>query len=221
MRKIYINPPLRETIGQVHLSVMQGKAMVQESPKELLDLMNQQAEKIQQSMQIEDIAKLPQIHYTREAYKALGKKPARYRVSSEALTRRIIQGKGLYFINNLVDINNLVSIQSGCGICLYDLEKVHGDITLRIAEAGETYKGIGKYDLNLESLPVFCDAIGPFGSPTSDSERTMITNQTKEFLFIIVSFSPDGIDNKYIRYAEKLMRQFAEAEEIVIEKYGY
>ncbi|MCF8231187.1 MAG: hypothetical protein K9J27_03280 [Bacteroidales bacterium] len=69
------------------------------------------------SRTIEDIASLQPVKDTRQAYKALGKKPARYRVSSEALHRRIIQGKGLYFINNVVDITNLVSIRSGYGIC--------------------------------------------------------------------------------------------------------
>jgi DNA/RNA-binding domain of Phe-tRNA-synthetase-like protein len=71
---------------------------------------------------------------------------------------------------------------------LYDLEHVQGDIVFRAGRAGETYKGIGKYDLNLEGLPVFCDALGPHGSPTSDSERTMVTLGTKQVIAIIISF---------------------------------
>jgi DNA/RNA-binding domain of Phe-tRNA-synthetase-like protein len=131
----------------------------------------------------------PQILATRAAYKALGKDPARYRGSAEALLRRVIAGKGLPRINAVVDIINLVSVESRLPIGLYDLAPVQGDIVFRAGRPGETYKGIGKYDLNLEGLPVFCDALGPHGSPTSDSERTMVTSATKQVLAIIISFA--------------------------------
>jgi DNA/RNA-binding domain of Phe-tRNA-synthetase-like protein len=130
----------------------------------------------------------PAILATRSAYKALGKDPARYRGSAEALLRRVIAGKGLPRVNNVVDIINVVSMESRLPIGLYDLQHVQGDIVFRAGEAGETYKGIGKYDLNLEGLPVFCDALGPHGSPTSDSERTMVTEATRGVLGIIISF---------------------------------
>jgi DNA/RNA-binding domain of Phe-tRNA-synthetase-like protein len=95
----------------------------------------------------------------------------------------------------VVDIINLVSVESRLPIGLYDLKNVKGDIVFRAGRADETYKGIGKYDLNLECLPVFCDALGPHGSPTSDSERTMVTSETKHVLAIIISFSgQEGLD---------------------------
>src|SRR5579864_4250922 len=125
---------------------------------------------------------------TRAAYKALGKDPARYRGSAEALLRRVIAGKGLPRINNVVEVINYVSVESRLPVGLYDLAHVQGDIVFRAGRAGETYKGIGKYDLNLEGLPVFCDALGPHGSPTSDSERTMVTDATKQVIAIVISF---------------------------------
>jgi DNA/RNA-binding domain of Phe-tRNA-synthetase-like protein len=130
----------------------------------------------------------PAILATRVAYKALGKDPARYRGSAEALLRRVLAGKGLPRINNVVDVINFVSVESRLPVGLYDLAHVEGDILFRAGRAGETYKGIGKYDLNLEGLPVFCDALGPHGSPTSDSERTMVTLATKQVIAIIISF---------------------------------
>jgi DNA/RNA-binding domain of Phe-tRNA-synthetase-like protein len=83
---------------------------------------------------------------------------------------------------------NLVSVESRLPIGLYDLAHVQGNIVFRAGREGETYKGIGKYHLNLEGLPVFCDAVGPHGSPTSDSERTMVTPGTKQVIAIIISF---------------------------------
>lgn len=213
MKTIKIDKKLCETVGRLQLGVLSGEVRVSGSSEELIALLNREAEAIAAKEQIEDIAQLPQVQATREAYKALGKKPARYRVSSEALHRRIVQGKGLYFINNIVDINNLISIRSGCGICLYDVGKIEGGIVFRIAEDGESYHGIGKYDLNLNKLPVFADDKGPFGSPTSDSERTMITENTKSILFIIVSFRDESLF-PWLDQAEDLLKKYGHAQNI-------
>lgn len=152
----------------------------------------------------------PQILATRAGYKALGKDPARYRGSAEALLRRAIAGKGLPQINAVVDIINLVSVESRLPVGLYDLARVNGNIIFRAGRAGETYKGIGKYDLNLEGLPVFCDVLGPHGSATSDSERTMVTSDTKRVLAIIISFGgSEGLERWMQRMTELFQRYAA------------
>src|SRR5207247_7790201 len=110
-------------------------------------------------------------------------------VCSSDLLRRVVAGKGLPQINAVVDVINLVSVESRLPIGLYDLEHIVGDIVFRAGREGETYKGIGKYDLNLEGLPLFADTGGPHGSATSDSERTMVTGATKQVLAVLISFS--------------------------------
>jgi DNA/RNA-binding domain of Phe-tRNA-synthetase-like protein len=171
----------------------------------------------------EKILKLPEpkavlesaaIEATRKAYKALGKDPARYRGSAEALLRRVIAGKGLPRVNNVVDIINVVSVESRLPIGLYDLQHVRGDIVFRAGRAGETYKGIGKYDLNLEGLPVFCDAQGPHGSPTSDSERTMVTVATRQVLGIIIAFGGSASLGSAAERLAALLKQYASEGEI-------
>jgi DNA/RNA-binding domain of Phe-tRNA-synthetase-like protein len=159
------------------------------------------------------ILESPDIAATRAAYKALGKDPARYRGSAEALARRIIAGKGLPQINAVVDVINLVSVESRLPVGLYDRAHVNGDIVFRAGRAGETYKGIGKYDLNLEGLPVFCDAVGPHGSPTSDSERTMVTAETKRVVAIIVSFGGSDPLERWTRQLVALLERYASARE--------
>jgi DNA/RNA-binding domain of Phe-tRNA-synthetase-like protein len=124
----------------------------------------------------------------RDAYRALGKDPSRYRGSAEALVRRQIQGKGLYRVNPLVDLNNYISLLSLCPVGSYDLDNIQGSVCFREGLPGESFVGIGKSTINLEGLPVFCDDLGPFGSPTSDSERTMITQNTGRALTVIISF---------------------------------
>lgn len=154
---------------------------------------------------------------TRAAYKALGKDPARYRGSAEALLRRVIAGKGLPRINNVVDVINFVSVESRLPVGLYDLAHVQGDIVFRAGRAGETYKGIGKYDLNLEGLPVFCDALGPHGSPTSDSERTMVTEATTRVIAIIISFGGAETLQRWAREMTELLQKRASGKNIQVE----
>ena len=172
------------------------------------------AEKISKLPEPRTVLDSPAIEATRRGYKALGKDPARYRGSAEALLRRIIAAKGLPRINNVVDIINLVSVESRLPIGLYDLDQVRGDILFRAGRHGETYKGIGKYDLNLEGLPVFCDALGPHGSPTSDSERTMVIEKTRRIIGIIISFgATEGLAAWTERMAA-LLKQYASAQQV-------
>ena len=132
---------------------------------------------------------IPNVRESRLAYKAFGKDPNRYRVSSEALIRRIGQGKGLYEVNTVVDVNNLISIESGFSVGSYDTANIEDVLVFRTGKQGETYKGIGKENVNIENLPVLADEKGAIGSSTSDSERAMITENAKEVLTLIYSFS--------------------------------
>ena len=156
----------------------------------------------------------PQIKASRQAYKAAGKDPARYRVSSEALMRRILQGKGLYRVNNVVDCNNLISLQTGLSCGLYNLDNIEGDIIFRIGKAGEDYEGIGRGKLNIEGLPVFSDSLGAFGSPTSDSVRTMVTPEARRVMLVIISFSGEEVLNEYGDIAEGYLEKYLDAKNI-------
>ena len=202
----------RTALGCVVASVAAGGA-----PTGLGDELRAVEERVLKLPEPRAVLEAPAILATREAYKALGKDPARYRGSVEALLRRVIAGKGLPQINVVVDVINLVSVESRMSIGLYDLEQVSGDIVFRAGRAGETYKGIGKYDLNLEGLPVFCDARGPHGSPTSDSERTMVTAGTKKVIAVIISFGgAEGLE-RWVERLGALFAQYSSGAEIATE----
>ena len=132
-----------------------------------------------------DSSARPPIAATRELYRRLGKDPSRYRGSPEALLRRARSGKALYRIHNVVDVINLVSLRTLLPIGLYDAAKLRPPLVLRRGAPGEAYDGIGKEALNLDGLPVLADAEGPFGSPTSDSRRTMVTETTAEVFAVV------------------------------------
>ncbi|MCL3779458.1 hypothetical protein EMN47_03555 [Prolixibacteraceae bacterium JC049] len=210
---IKITSTIHQLYPSTALGIIEANVSIQKKNNELINKMEEFATQFKSNNAIEAIAQIPAINDTRSAYRAFGKEPARYRVSSEALLRRIVQGKGLYYINNVVDVNNLVSIESGHGICCFDRTKIEGDdILFTIADEGETYKGIGKGELNISKLPVFKDEKGSFGSPTSDSQRTMITDSTSKILFIIVSFSGNRHLDHNCQKAKDYLQTYCNAE---------
>src|ERR1700682_5041266 len=191
--QLTIDDALKAKSPKAALGCVSAQVQAAASPVALITELHNCEQAILRLLEPRSVLDSPQILATRAAYKALGKDPARYRGSAEALLRRVIAGKGLPQINAVVDIINLVSVESRLPIGLYDLAHVQGDIVFRAGRAGETYKGIGKYDLNLEGFPLFADALGPHGSATSDSERTMVTPATTRVLAIVVSFG--GAEN--------------------------
>ncbi len=166
---------------------------------------------------MEDINKRPTIDATRQAYKSLGKDPARYRPSAEALCRRIVKGMDLYRIDTLVDLINLVSMKTGYSIGGFDAGKIQGNvITLGVGKADELFEAIGRGLLNIEGLPVYRDAAGGIGTPTSDEERTKITAETTHLLMIINGYSGEEGLREAVDYAVELLVKYAEAKEIQI-----
>jgi DNA/RNA-binding domain of Phe-tRNA-synthetase-like protein len=207
--QVTIDDALKRKCPRTALGCVTASVEAPASPPELLALMQQRVNEILKLPFPRGVLESPEIVATRAAYKALGKDPARYRGSAEALLRRVVGGKGLPQINAVVDAINLVSVESRLSIGLYDLVQVEGDITFRAGRSGETYKGIGKFDLNLEGLPVFADARGPHGSPTSDSERTMVTGETRRVTAIIISFSGDEFVERWTQRLANIFQLYA------------
>lgn len=212
--EVIIDKQLKEECN-VNLGCIFYKTNVIKTNKELWEYIEKDViNNVKEMFTLENLTEQINIKTSRKAYKVLGKEPSRYRVSSEALIRRILQGKGLYRINNVVDTNNLISIETGYSVGSYDLENLHGNINFRIGNIGEKYQGIGKEMINIENLPVFADDFGAYGSPTSDSTRAMITEKSKDILTVLISFN--GIEEleKSIDIAKKYLTKYADAEDI-------
>ncbi len=167
-----------------------------------------------QGLAMDDARKLPPLKALRDTYRALGNDPTRYRGSNEALVRRISQGKELYRVNTVVDINNPISLNTLNSAGTFDLDRVQPPIVFRIGQPGEIYSGIGRGEIKIEGLPVFADQLGPFGSTTSDSERSMVRLETTRILRVVISFmGGSGLDAALNRAAGSLER-YASAKEI-------
>ncbi|MEO1436984.1 MAG: phenylalanine--tRNA ligase beta subunit-related protein [Bacteroidota bacterium] len=206
---IQIDAPIQEQLPYTRLGLLSCTLQVTPSGADLLTFIQGEVDQITTTLTREAIAKLPVIKASRKAYKTLGKDPARYRLSAEALLRRVTGGKTLYEINNAVDLLNLVSIQRGFSIGGYDLSKVDGSIHLGVGQEGEPYEGIGRGALNIAHMPVLRDAQGAFGTPTSDSVRTSVRLSTTRFLMVFYDFDGRGdlegvLEGTQALYAEHL-----------------
>ncbi|MDR0892103.1 MAG: hypothetical protein LBN24_05765 [Mediterranea sp.] len=160
--------------------------------------------------QMDDIKLQPAIAATREAYKRLGKDPGRYRPSAEALRRRLMRGIPLYQIDTLVDLINLVSLRTGYSIGGFDADLISGNrLELGAGRAGEPFEAIGRGTLNIEGLPVYRDAIGGIGTPTSDHERTKMSLGTVHILAIVNGYSGTEGLREAAGMIQALLRQYA------------
>jgi DNA/RNA-binding domain of Phe-tRNA-synthetase-like protein len=214
MPEISISAELKSRCPKLRLGCILAEVIIAESGSGLLLEITERIELIQQSLIIEGISKIPAIEASRKAYKACGKDPARYRLSAEALMRRVVSGKGLYQINNVVDQLNLISITAGFSIGGYDADQIQGTICFGIGNADESYSGIGRGGLNIENLPVFRDELGAFGTPTSDSQRTEVTDKTSRFLMILIDFGGDGQLENAKQMAIRLLKEYCQATNI-------
>lgn len=182
--------------------------------QELWDEINALGEKFKQTLTTESLKEISGIAATRKVYRACGKDPSRYRPASEALIRRMLQGKKLYQIDTLVDLVNLASIAYGYSIGGFDADKFEGDtLALGVGKAGEPYEGIGRGMLNIEGLPVYRDAKGGVGTPTSDNERTKMTVGTTHLVVLINGY--DGNEEQVranAEYIQELLKKYCKSD---------
>jgi DNA/RNA-binding domain of Phe-tRNA-synthetase-like protein len=128
----------------------------------------------------------------RTMYKRVGLDPTKTRPSSEALLRRVRKGDTLPRINSMVDVCNWCSLEFQLPYGLYDASRIEGDVELRLGANGESYAGIRKDEVHVDGRITLADRIGPFGNPTSDSARTMVTPATTRALLVV--FAPRDVD---------------------------
>lgn len=166
-------------------------------------------DEVNDTYEISDVINIPLIKAARDAYKAYGKDPSRYRLAVESLYRRLSKGNKLYRINSIVDAGNVLSIHTKKSVACLDMDYIEGDIVVRLGLDSDDYEGIGRGKLNIENIPLYEDTVGPFGSATSDTPRTMIRPETKKLLLFIISFTGVTDLEEDTNYAIELLTNFA------------
>ena len=195
----------KEFDGVARVGILQIDGVrVQESPEALKDMLNTLADECARKYKDQPLGEIPAVKAIRGIFHRAGLDPTRYRPSSESLLRRAVKGKGLYFINSVVDLVNYFSLKLLWPIGLYDADKIEPPVAWRVGRNGETYEGIGRDMLNLAHFPLLEDRQGPFGSPISDSMRTRVTVECTRILW--VTFAPHGAEVPNGEFAGTMIR---------------
>lgn len=210
---ITIDKQLQDKLDYFDIIALKMDVEFQDSMK-ISELIEHYENKISEEYSLEEVLNIPLIKEARDAYKKLGKDPSRYRLACESLLRRLVKGNGLYKINNLVDAGNILSIETNRSVAVLDYDKIVGDVLIRIGTTEDEYYGIGRGKINVSDIPLYCDEIGPFGSTTSDTERTAITESTKTILLFIICFGPSKIE-EHKSFAISLFEKYANAQNII------
>lgn len=215
MKQISLSNEILNACPDLHVLAISCQVKNTPNDEDLWEIIHQEERLIRDQVKLNEINKWLPIQATRQAYKKLGKDPNRYRPSAESLRRRILRELPLYQIDTLVDLINLISIHSGYSIGGFDEDKIQGDkLILGVGQEGEIYHGIGRGELNIAGLPVYRDAIGGIGTPTSDEERTKISLETISLLMIINGYSGKEGLRETGQYSLELLRKFNDAKEI-------
>lgn len=210
--KIEIDSRIRLVCPQMKIGLIRATVSNCPTSAELWAEIEAECQAVAARYELLEVNRRPAVAQARTLYRALGKDPNRYRMACEALCRRVIRGLGLYRINTVVDIINLVSLRSGYAISGLDADKLVGDtLTMGVGQAGEQYQGIGRGQVNIEGLPVYRDAQSGVATPTSDEERTKITLDTVTLQMNINAFGEEMPIDQAVEWSVKLLEKYAAA----------
>ncbi|NMA73655.1 MAG: hypothetical protein GX963_05720 [Bacteroidales bacterium] len=220
MYRITVSDEIKKACPQFHGAAVYASVKNTSRNEELWKQIAVFTHELKKEITIAEIKLHPAIKATREVYKTLGKDPNRYRPSSEALHRRILRDIPLYQISTLVDLINFVSLKSGYSIGGFDADCIIGnELELGVGKYQEPFEAIGRGEMNVEFLPLYRDAKGGIGTPTSDHERSKISLSTQHLLILINGYSGETGLKEAVELTLDLLRKYADASEEWVNYY--
>ena len=216
--EIILSSEFKQAVPGYKMIKIEAEVVNCETPDELWREVENFTGSLCDLLEIADINKRPGIAATRAGYKACGKDPNRYRPSTEQLCRRVLKGNGLWRVSSIVDTFNLLSLKSGHSIGAFDMDAIKGDtLTLGVGREGEPYEGIGRGVINIAGMPVWRDAVGGVGTPTSDNERTKVSLETRRLLVTINIYGDEMPVDDIISEAGRLLDTYCKAQNVKID----
>lgn len=186
MMKVQLDATVSERLPRLFLGILHySGASVSDSPKMLQGRINYFVEGLRLEHDVSKLTEIEGIREWRAAFKQAGIDPSRYRPSSEALLRRLLQGNAFFWINSAVDINNFFSVHHALPFGIYDQDQLVGDVVFRIGRADDIYEGLNGREVNMEGKLLLADENGAFGSPIVDSKRTSVTESSRNLMQVI------------------------------------
>ena len=219
--EIEFDPQIKAALPGFKMLLVEANVVNSPTSESLSALLDEVEKEIAGGYELSAINKRSGIAATRAAYKTLGKDPNRYRPAAEQLCRRLVRGLGLYRVNTLVDLINILSVRSGYSIGGFDADRIDGDtLTLGVGREGEPYEGIGRGPLNISSLPVYRDATGGVGTPTSDNERTKLSLDTRRLVMTVNIYGEEMGVGEFDAMTADLLTRYCDATDITFKEYS-
>lgn len=207
MLNISLSNDIKKQVSGLKFGVLQASGVqVQKDDARFDAALTRLTTYLKNTFSSQPLAKHPVISAVRRMYRQIGWEPTKYRPSAEALARRILKDKGLYRINNVVDLANIVSANSHLPMGLYDRTKITGPIVVDIGKTDESYQGISKEIIHAAGKIILRDDLGVFGNPTADSRRCSITMETQDLLALF--FCPATVDDAHLYNALGQLTEF-------------
>ena len=186
--RLSVDPSLREAFPGLDAHLVQvGGLRVAERDERLDAFIPVLVLEFREHLRLETLQDEPRLRAYRDFDGRVGIDPTKIRPASEALLRRVLQGKELPRINALVDAYNLASMKTRIAIAAFDAAHARGDLRMRLAHTGESFLGIGMdAPVTLKGVEVVCEddeglvAIYPY----RDSHRTRVTTATTDTVFM-------------------------------------
>lgn len=207
--KLTIDQSILSILPDLRIGFIEYKGItISETPQMLKGRIDLFSDNLRFEYSLEKIKELPHIHYFQSCFKQLGIDPARYRPSSEALLRRILQGKSFPFIHSAADVNNFFSLRYLIPCGLYNAQQIAGDtVVMRLGSADESYVSLAGRETSASGKWVTADQLGPFGSPVIDSERTKVGLDQKNLHLLHIIYLPPLQEEQE---AEKILSSISE-----------
>lgn len=184
--KVQLDLSVSERLPRFSLGILHySGASVSDSPKMLQGRINYFVEGLRLEHDLSRLTEIEGIREWRTAFKQAGIDPSRYRPSSEALLRRLLQGNPFFWINSAVDVNNFFSVLHALPFGIYDQNHLAGDLICRIGHNDDRYEGLNGREVHMEGKLLLADETGAFGSPIVDSKRTCVTEKARDLLQVI------------------------------------
>lgn len=169
--------------------------------------------KVKNKYTLDNLKEVPIFRSYRDFFWRVGIDPTKVRPAAEALIRRILAGKTIPRINNVVDSYNLASIKTEVALAAFNRDELIGDLMMRQSKVGEKFLGISMDEPTTltGSEIVIADSEKLVAIyPHRDADISKVTNSTRNILLLICGVP--GIDitilNNAREHAEKYITKF-------------
>jgi DNA/RNA-binding domain of Phe-tRNA-synthetase-like protein len=174
---------------------------------------------VKQKYNLESLKDVVVFRAYRDFFWKVGIDPTKIRPAAEALIRRILAGKPIPTINNVVDAYNLASIKTEIALAAFNRDELKGGLLMRTAERGERFLGIGMsepMELNGGEIIISDEEKLVAVYPYRDAERSKVSGRTRNLLILVCGVP--GIDESVLvdagRVAVDLVTRFCGGEAV-------